>query len=129
MKNKEKIIDPMCSIDYAFRRIGGKYKARILLYLHRNSVLRYGQLRRSIIDITPKMLTQTLRELEENELVQRKVYNEVPPRVEYTLTDTGIKMIPFIKLLREWGDKQMAKANIPSLAARESAEDKITCHS
>jgi len=70
------------------------------------------------------MLTQTLRELEENELIQRKVYREVPPRVEYTLTDTGTKMIPFIKLLREWGDRQMAKANIPSLAAQESNEDK-----
>ena len=128
MKNKQKNIDPTCSIDYAFRRIGGKYKARILLYLNRNSVLRYGQLRRSVIDITPKMLTQTLRELEENELIQRKVYREVPPRVEYTLTDTGTKMIPFIKLLREWGDRQMAMANIPSLAAQESDEDKITCH-
>jgi DNA-binding HxlR family transcriptional regulator len=86
------------------------------------------QLRRSVIDITPKMLTQTLRELEENELIQRKVYREVPPRVEYTLTDTGTKMIPFIKLLREWGDRQMAKANIPSFAGQESDENNIACH-
>ena len=128
MKNKGKSNDGTCSIDYAFRRMGGKYKARILLYLHRHSILRYGELRRSVIDITPKMLTQTLRELEEDGLVKRKVYPEVPPRVEYTLTATGKKMIPFIKLLREWGDKQMAKANIPSLAAQESDEDKVVCH-
>lgn len=113
-------MEPMCSIDYAFRRIGGKYKARILLYLHRNDVLRYGELRRSVIDITPKMLTQSLRELEEDELVRRKVYKELPPRVEYTLTKMGTKMVPFIKMLREWGDLQMEKGKIPSIAPREA---------
>lgn len=127
MKSGQKNMEPMCSIDYAFRRIGGKYKARILLYLHRNTVLRYGELRRSVIDITPKMLTQSLRELEEDELVRRKVYKEVPPRVEYTLTKMGVKMIPFIKLLRDWGDKQMEKGQLPSLAAQESDEDRIAC--
>jgi len=120
MKSRQKNMEPMCSIDYAFRRIGGKYKARILLYLHRNDVLRYGELRRSVIDITPKMLTQSLRELEEDELVHRKVYKELPPRVEYTLTKMGTKMIPFIQLLREWGDQQMEKGNIPSIAPRET---------
>jgi DNA-binding HxlR family transcriptional regulator len=88
--------------------------------LHGNEVLRYGELRRSVIDITPKMLTQSLRELEEDELVHRKVYKELPPRVEYTLTKMGTKMIPFIKLLRQWGDQQMEKGNIPSIAPRET---------
>jgi DNA-binding HxlR family transcriptional regulator len=120
MKSRQKNREPICSIDYAFRRIGGKYKARILLYLHSNEVLRYGELRRSVIDITPKMLTQSLRELEEDELVHRKVYKELPPRVEYTLTKMGTKMIPFIKLLRQWGDQQMEKGNIPSIAPRET---------
>jgi len=120
MKSRQKNTEPMCSIDYAFRRIGGKYKARILLYLHRNEVLRYGELRRSVIDITPKMLTQSLRELEEDELVHRKVYKEMPPRVEYTLTKMGAKMIPFIKLLREWGDQQMEKGKMPSIAPQET---------
>ncbi len=127
MKTSQKNIEPTCSIDYAFRRIGGKYKARILLYLHRNEVLRYGELRRSVIDITPKMLTQSLRELEEDELVTRKVYKEVPPRVEYTLTEMGVKMIPFIKLLRDWGDKQMTKSKLPILAARDNQIDQIIC--
>jgi DNA-binding HxlR family transcriptional regulator len=118
MKSRKKNIkSPICSIDYAFRRIGGKYKGRILLYLYQNEVLRYGELRRNIIDITPKMLTQTLRELEEDELVHRAVFSELPPRVEYTLTDMGLRLIPFINELREWGDRQMAKGNIPSIAA------------
>jgi DNA-binding HxlR family transcriptional regulator len=124
MKGRKKNIgSPICSIDYAFRRIGSKYKARILLYLYRNEVLRYGELRRNVIDITPKMLTQSLRELEQDELVHRAVFPESPPRVEYTLTDTGLRFIPFINELRTWGDQQMAKLNIPAIAALECEEN------
>lgn len=108
----KKTDEPVCAVDYAFRRIGGKYKGRILWYLHKNSILRYGELRRSIKDITTKMLTQTLRELEEDNLINRKVYHQVPPKVEYTLTETGMELIPFIEYLSKWGDKQMAKENM-----------------
>lgn len=100
---------PACSVDYAFRRIGGKYKGRILWYLHKDSVLRYGELRKKLSDSTTKMLTQTLRELEEDGLVHREVYHEVPPKVEYSLTEMGKELIPFIDHLRQWGEKQMAK--------------------
>lgn len=105
---------PICAVDYAFRRIGGKYKGRIIWYLHSNNVMRYGELRRSLMDITPKMLTQTLRELEEDNLVSRMAYNELPPRVEYTLTETGAELIPFIDYLRVWGEMQMAKEKLLS---------------
>ena len=60
-----------------------------------------------MVGITPKMLTQTLKELEVDKLITRKVYLEVPPRVEYTLTTTGKELIPFIKQMRIWGEKQM----------------------
>lgn len=103
--------EPSCAVDYAFRRIGGKYKGRILWYLHANTILRYGELRKTLYDITPKMLTQTLRELEDDGLISRKVYYEVPPKVEYSLTETGKELIPFIDYLRQWGDKQIAKEN------------------
>lgn len=96
-----------CAVDYAFQRIGGKYKGRILWVL-RDTILRYGELKRTVIGITPKMLTQTLKELEADELVSRKVYREVPPRVEYSLTDTGKELIPFISQMRTWGEKQMS---------------------
>ncbi|MGS2739738.1 winged helix-turn-helix transcriptional regulator [Sinomicrobium sp. M5D2P17] len=105
-KNTNSVI---CPVDYAFRRIGGKYKGRILWYLHQHQVLRYGELRRAIRDITTKMLTQTLRELEDDDLVHRKVYLEVPPKVEYSLTETGKELIPFIEYLSQWGEKQMTK--------------------
>jgi DNA-binding HxlR family transcriptional regulator len=93
---------PECCVDYACQRIGGKYKGRIIYSIHRNGVLRYGQLKKAITGVTSKMLTQTLRELEDDKLVNRKVYLEVPPRVEYTLTASGQKLIPFIEYLREW---------------------------
>ncbi|MCD2421366.1 helix-turn-helix transcriptional regulator [Niabella pedocola] len=102
--------DYVCSLDYAFRRIGGKYKGRILWYIHAHkNVLRYGELKRLVQNITPKMLTQTLRELEEDHLVSRTVYHEVPPRVEYALTETGKELIPFIGHLKLWGDKQIKR--------------------
>lgn len=111
MKKKEKICPEFatCSVDYAFKRIGGKYKGRILWYLHEYSILRYGELSRNMPDITTKMLTQTLRELETDNLVNRKVYHEVPPKVEYTLTEVGNELIPFISYLKGWGDKQIEK--------------------
>ena len=97
-----------CAVDYAFQRIGGKYKGRILWVL-KDGLLRYGELKKAIIGITPKMLTQTLKELEADELVARKVYLEVPPKVEYTLTPAGTELIPFIEQMRSWGERQMAK--------------------
>lgn len=106
---KKIVSAPVCSVDYAFRRVGGKYKGRILWHLSLNKIMRYGELRKSLPDITPKMLTQTLRELEEDELVYRKVYHEVPPKVEYSLTKIGSELIPFIDHLKKWGDKQVAK--------------------
>ena len=98
-----------CAVDYAFQRIGGKYKGRILWVL-RDAVLRYGALKRAVIGITPKMLTQSLKELEADGLIHRKVYYEVPPRVEYSLTPTGGELIPFIALLQKWGEQQMRKS-------------------
>jgi DNA-binding HxlR family transcriptional regulator len=97
-----------CSVDYAFRRIGGKYKGRILWHLRDNTILRNGELRKILKGITPKMLTQSLRELEEDGLISRKVYQEVPPKVEYTLTAVGSELIPFIAHLKQWGDVQRA---------------------
>lgn len=66
-------------------------------------------------DISPKMLTQTLRELEEDKLIIRKVYSEIPPKVEYSLAETGLELIPFIDRLALWGDKQLKK-NIGSFS-------------
>ena len=104
---KNKIKKAHCAVDYAFQRTGGKYKGRILWIL-RDGFLRYGELNRALVGITTKMLTQTLKELEADELITRKVYLEVPPKVEYSLTETGKELIPFISQMRSWGEKQIA---------------------
>jgi DNA-binding HxlR family transcriptional regulator len=96
-----------CPVDFAFQRIGGKYKGRILWFL-KDRVLRYGELKRIVEGISPKMLTQALKELEDDGLVTRKVFTEVPPRVEYTITTTGSELIPAIDSMRIWAEKQLA---------------------
>ncbi|MEL6544584.1 MAG: helix-turn-helix domain-containing protein [Myxococcota bacterium] len=99
---------PVCGLDYAFRRIGGKYKARIIWYVfNADNVLRHGELMRKIQNITPKMLTQCLRELEHDGLLHREVYRQVPPRVEYSVTETGKELLPFIEHLAVWGAKRL----------------------
>lgn len=118
-KSPEDTQKPTCGVDYGFRRIGGKYKGRILFYLYVKTVMRYGELKRALADSTPKMLTQTLRELEEDNLIQRKEYQELPPKVEYSLTSTGEELIPFIKYLGEWGQKQLDKENQASIICED----------
>lgn len=82
--------------------IGGKWKIPIIWSLNESS-RRYGELRKSLPKVTHKMLTQQLRELEADEIITRKVYPEVPPKVEYSLTLLGKSIIPVIDLLNEWG--------------------------
>ncbi len=113
---KQKDTAPQCSVDYGFQRIGGKHKGRILWHLG-EGLLRYGQLRKAVTGITPKMLTQALRELEDDGLITRHEYIELPPRVEYQLTDSARELIPFIKLLSNWAEKEMIRHNIPRMHA------------
>ena len=116
MKKKSEIPECIqrCGVEYAFKRIGGKYKGRILWHLGKQTVLRYGELSRTLPDITTKMLTQTLRELEEDKLIIRKMYHEVPPKVEYSLSDTGQELMPFIEHIHNWGKKQLENEALTS---------------
>ena len=91
-----------CPVATAIDVIGGKWKV-IILYQLRGKTLRFGELRRSVPKITQKMLTLQLRELEKNKLVKRKVYAEVPPKVEYTSTRLAEKLNPALDMLCEWG--------------------------
>lgn len=82
--------------------IGGKWKPLILWHLEQET-LRFSELHRRIGDITQKMLTQELRELAKDELIKRTVYPEIPPRVEYSITDYGKTVQPILKSMHEWG--------------------------
>ena len=96
-------------IDAALEVIGGKFKVSILYHL-RSGTLRFGELRKRIPLITQRMLTKQLRELEQDGLVDRKAYLEVPPRVEYSLAATGKTFIPILQALCNWGKKRIAEA-------------------
>lgn len=91
-----------CPVEATLELIGGKYKALILWHLA-DRKLRFSQLRREIGGITPKMLTQQLRELETHALIHREVFPIVPPKVEYSLTDLGRSLIPLLVAMRDWG--------------------------
>ena len=98
-----------CGLDVALAIMGGKWKPLILWHVMEGKI-RFGQLKRLIPGITQKMLTQQLRELEKDGLVSRKVFAEVPPRVEYSLTDFGETLKPVLDLLCLWGKKYEARA-------------------
>lgn len=90
--------------------IGGKWKIPIIWRL-RDDPKRYGELKRLLPKATHKMLTQQLRELERDEIIIRKVYQEIPPKVEYNLTLLGKSVIPIIDLLNDWGDEYRSVFN------------------
>ena len=98
-----------CGIDAALDVIGGKWRA-LILYSLVDGTRRYSQIQKDTrrYKITPRMLTKELRELESSGLLTRKVYPEVPPRVEYTLTEKGRSIMPILDLLCEWGCEHLS---------------------
>ncbi|MFT4302395.1 MAG: helix-turn-helix domain-containing protein [Desulfovibrio sp.] len=93
-----------CGFELTLDLIGGKWKLLIIYFLAGRPVLRYGELRRCLPEVSERMLVKQLRELEQDGIVHRKVYGTVPPRVEYSLTEAGVSLIPIMNSLRDWGD-------------------------
>ncbi|TDS13260.1 winged helix-turn-helix transcriptional regulator [Sphingobacterium paludis] len=91
-----------CSQIYATNLIGGQWTLAICCHLAKGK-LRFGELKKRVPNITERMLTLQLRKMEENKLITRTVYAEVPPRVEYELTKSAIQLIPILEQLEEWG--------------------------
>jgi DNA-binding HxlR family transcriptional regulator len=102
-----------CPFLHVLKRIGGKWKLPILWHLADKDEIRYNELKRSVRGITNMMLTKCLRELEEYGLVHRCQHNEVPPRVEYSLTERGRKLLPALEELYAWSREQMQYENAP----------------
>ncbi|HCW52230.1 MAG TPA: transcriptional regulator [Clostridium sp.] len=103
-KNKPK---PKCPLIYAVDIIGGKWRLPILWYIYAKKTVRYGELKKSLESITNTVLIRCLKELEENNLIIRKQYTEVPPRVEYSLTERGKALLPTLNELSAWGEDQI----------------------
>ena len=109
MKRNEIINElvPDCPIRNILARISDKWSLLVLYTLNKESVMRFNALQKSIPDISQKMLTVTLKTLEEDGFVSRKVYAEVPPRVEYSLTDRALSLLPCINMLIAWAKEHM----------------------
>ncbi len=95
-----------CHFQKTLNILWGKWKI-IILWMLKDQKLRPSEMQKKIVEITQKMLIQQLRELESDELVQRKVFPVVPPRVEYSLTEKWEKIIPVLKMLDDWGEKNI----------------------
>lgn len=99
---QKKQINNKCPVSTTLGLVGGKYKALLLWHLT-NRTLRFNELQKMIPEATPKMLTQQLRELENDNLIIRKVYPVVPPKVEYSLTELGKSLFPILNAMYDWG--------------------------
>lgn len=99
----------ICPIRNVIARFGDKWSFLVLLTINEHKVIRFNELCRAIPDISPRMLSGTLRTLKADGLISRKVYPVVPPKVEYRLTDIGDSLIPHINRLTEWALENMQK--------------------
>lgn len=93
-----------CPVDLTLSVIGGRWKSLVFWNL-RDGVKRYGELKKILVGINDKMLSQVLKELEKSGIVHRKVYEVIPPKVEYSLSKEGKKLLPVMQLMSEWGEK------------------------
>lgn len=108
MEEKKSVAIQECPVTYTMSKIGGKWKP-IILYLITKGGNRFGILQKGIEGISKQMLTKQLRELEKDGILNRKIFAEIPPRVEYSLTEVGESILPIIRSMRKWGEKQMNK--------------------
>ena len=117
----------ICPVAVTLDLIGGKYKALILWYLA-DGRRRFSELRKMISSATPKMLTQQLRELEAQELIHREVFPVVPPKVEYSLTDTGRSLMPILTAMRDWGADYLHSKNMEATCFMMQSGSSPCCH-
>ena len=115
IKNDKKIVfdEKSCPVTATMQVLGGKWKAILINAIYHTSPARFGELKRSVKGITQSMLTQQLRELEDDGLISRKIYAEIPPKVEYTLTEFGLTLSPIMQSMANWGlEYRMKKQNM-----------------
>jgi DNA-binding HxlR family transcriptional regulator len=102
-----------CAVEACLEVIGGKWKGVILHHLMTLGVLRFNEIQRLKPDLSPRILTAQLRELENDGVIVRKVYPVVPPKVEYSLSKTGESLKPLIQAMQHWGDEHLLRTNAP----------------
>ena len=103
LKEKHIFDENSCPVTATMKVLGGKWKLILINAIYFTSPARFGELKRSVVGITQSMLTSQLRELEDDGIITRKIYAEIPPRVEYTLTEFGLTLSPIIQSMADWG--------------------------
>jgi DNA-binding HxlR family transcriptional regulator len=98
-----------CPVTATMKVLGGKWKPILINAIYLTTPARFGELKRRVKGITQSMLTQQLRELEDDGIISRKIFAEIPPRVEYTLTDFGLTLSPIMQSMAEWGKEYRMK--------------------
>lgn len=93
-----------CPVDLTLQIVGGRWKGIVIWNLRENT-MRFNELKKALVTINDKMLSQVLKELEEQGIVNRKVYEVVPPKVEYSLTEEGKRLLPIMQLISDYGQK------------------------
>lgn len=115
MKSKTRQGPYICGLDAAMDVLAGKWKSLILWELDHHGTRRFGELRRGLVGVSEKMLIQHLREMEADGLIHREVYKEVPPKVEYSLTEHGVTLNEALLPLGSWGTERMERIGAETL--------------
>ena len=114
-----------CPVETTLEMIGGKYKTLILWHLS-NGKLRFSELKKVVSHATSKMLTQQLRELENDDLIHREIFPVIPPKVEYSLTETGKSLIPVLIAMRDWGAGYLRSKNLETTCFMMSKQNHLS---
>ena len=115
-----------CPLNYAMSIIGGKWKMQIICSLNNRGTMRYNELRRKMDKISNTVLAASLKELEEEGLVTRKVYKEVPVKVEYSTTELCDRLMPILESLSDWGEELMLSRGIAGMGKAAVATDGVS---
>lgn len=111
-KRKNKDFNPYnCGVTHFLNKIGGKWKVLVIYAIYKGCN-RFSTLQKGIPHISKQMLINQLRELEEDKIIERTIFAEIPPRVEYAVTPYGMSLLPVIKNIQEWGFQDMEKDNV-----------------
>lgn len=126
-KSEKKIVfdESTCPVTATMKVLGGKWKPILINAIYFTSPARFGELKRSVVGITQSMLTSQLRELEDDGIITRKIYAEIPPRVEYTLTEFGLTLSPIIQSMAEWGKQYWLNNESKKPSNRNSTKQKV----
>ncbi|MGN0849512.1 MAG: winged helix-turn-helix transcriptional regulator [Victivallaceae bacterium] len=111
--DRKKALTFHCSVEAAIAVLGGKYKAIIIWHLNVNKIMRYNEIQKAIPQATAKMLSQQLKELENDGIVRRKLYPVVPPKTEYSLTEQGKTLVPIVNSMSDWGHQYFDFLGLP----------------